>query len=161
VKPKKQKNSKRRKIVKNLKPEMIEKAKAAKSAEELLELAKANGVEMTEDEAATYFAQLNPKSGELSDDDLDNVAGGACQSNSSGRTVVSSGCECFNGQFEHVCVNPSAGDYTLRRTDNAGLRKTWAEFAYGYGGRCGVCYHLEFEGGTGVCGKTGRSGGRN
>ena len=56
---------------------MIEKAKAAKSAEELLELAKAGGVEMTADEAATYFAQLGPKSGELSDDDLDNVAGGA------------------------------------------------------------------------------------
>ena len=64
--------------MKNLTPEMIEKAKAAKTAEELLELAKANNVEMTADEAATYFAQLNPKSGELSDDDLDNVAGGGC-----------------------------------------------------------------------------------
>ena len=59
---------------------MIEKAKSAKSAEELLALAKENNVEMTADEAATYFAQLNPKSGELSDDDLDNVAGGACGS---------------------------------------------------------------------------------
>ena len=147
--------------MKSLTPEMIEKAKAAKTADELLELAKENGVEMTVDEAKTYFAQLNPKSGELDDDELDAVAGGGCQSGSSGRTVVSSGCECFNGQFEHVCVNPSAGDYTLRRTDNAGLRKTWAEWAYGSGGRCGVCYHLEFEGGTGVCGKTGRSGGRN
>ena len=57
---------------------MIEKAKAAKTAEELLEIAKANNVEMTADEAATYFAQLNPKSGELDDDDLDAVAGGAC-----------------------------------------------------------------------------------
>ena len=64
--------------MKNLTPEMIEKAKAAKSAEELLALAKENGVEMTVDEAKTYFAQLNPKSGELSDDDLDNVAGGGC-----------------------------------------------------------------------------------
>jgi NADH pyrophosphatase NudC (nudix superfamily) len=63
--------------MKNLKPEMIEKAKAAKSAEELLALAKENNVEMTADEAATYFAQLNPKSGELDDDDLDAVAGGA------------------------------------------------------------------------------------
>ena len=63
--------------MKNLKPEMIEKAKAAKTAEELLEIAKANGVEMTADEAAAYFAQLNPKSGELDDDDLDAVAGGA------------------------------------------------------------------------------------
>ena len=62
--------------MKNLTPEMIEKAKAAKSAEELLALAKENGVEMTADEAATYFAQLNPKSGELDDDDLDAVAGG-------------------------------------------------------------------------------------
>ena len=64
--------------MKNLTPEMIEKAKAAKSAEELLEIAKANGVEMTADEAAAYFAQLNPKSGELDDDDLDAVAGGGC-----------------------------------------------------------------------------------
>ena len=64
--------------MKNLKPEMIEKAKAAKSAEELLELAKENNVEMSADEATIYFAQLNPTSGELSDDDLDNVAGGGC-----------------------------------------------------------------------------------
>ena len=64
--------------MKNLTPEMIEKAKIAKSAEELLALAKENNVEMTADEAATYFAQLNPKSGELDDDDLDAVAGGAC-----------------------------------------------------------------------------------
>ena len=62
----------------NLTPEMIEKAKAAKSAEEILALAKENDIEMTPDEAATYFAQLNPKSGELGDDDLDSVAGGSC-----------------------------------------------------------------------------------
>ena len=61
--------------------EMIEKAKTVKSAEELLELAKASNVEMTADEAATYFAQLNPKSGELDDDLLLNVSGG-CDSSS-------------------------------------------------------------------------------
>ena len=64
--------------MKNFNAEMIEKAKTVKSAEELLEFAKASNVEMTADEAATYFAQLNPKSGELDDDDLDNVAGGGC-----------------------------------------------------------------------------------
>ena len=64
--------------MKNLTPEMIEKAKAAKSVEELLALAKENNFEMNEEEAKTYFAQLNPKSGELDDDDLDNVAGGGC-----------------------------------------------------------------------------------
>ena len=60
----------------NLTQEMIEKAKIAKTAEELLEIAKENGVEMTPDEAATYFAQLNPTSGELNDDELDAVSGG-------------------------------------------------------------------------------------
>lgn len=64
--------------MKNLTPEMIEKAKGVKSAEELLAFAKENNIEMTPDEAVTYFAQLNPKSGELNDDDLDAVAGGAC-----------------------------------------------------------------------------------
>lgn len=62
----------------NFTPEMIEKAKAAKTVEELVALAKANNVELTEDEAKTYFAQLNPATGELSDDELDNVAGGGC-----------------------------------------------------------------------------------
>lgn len=56
--------------------EMIEKAKKAKSAEELLELAKAGGVKMTADEAVTYFAQLNPNGSELDDDVLDAVTGG-------------------------------------------------------------------------------------
>ena len=66
----------------NFTPELVEKAKAAQTAEELLSLAKATGVEMTAAEAAAYFAQLNPKTGELSDDDLDAVSGGACSSNS-------------------------------------------------------------------------------
>ena len=55
--------------------EMIEKAKTAKSAEELLELAKAENIELTEDQAAKAFAELN-KSGELSDEELENAAGG-------------------------------------------------------------------------------------
>ncbi|MGN0813940.1 MAG: hypothetical protein ACI4MH_01755 [Candidatus Coproplasma sp.] len=55
--------------------DLIEKAKTAKSAEELLKLAKAEGVELSEEEAAKYFAELH-KTGELSDDELDNVVGG-------------------------------------------------------------------------------------
>ena len=62
--------------MKNLTPELIAKAKAAKSAEELLALAKENKVELTEEEAKTYFAQLNAN-GALSDDELDAVAGGS------------------------------------------------------------------------------------
>ena len=61
--------------MKSLTPELIEKAKAAKSAEELLALAKENNVELTEEEAKTYFEQLNAN-GAVSDDELDAVAGG-------------------------------------------------------------------------------------
>lgn len=61
-------------------PELIEKAKSAKSTEELIALAKENGIELTEETANTYFNQLNPKTGELADEELDNVAGGGCHS---------------------------------------------------------------------------------
>lgn len=62
--------------MKNLTPELIAKAKTAKSAEQLLALAKGNGVELTSEEANTYFAQLSA-SGAVSDDDLDAVSGGS------------------------------------------------------------------------------------
>ena len=55
--------------------ELIEKAKAAKSAEELFELAQANHIELTEEEAKTYFEQLHTN-GAVSDDDLEAVSGG-------------------------------------------------------------------------------------
>ena len=55
--------------------ELIEKAKTAKTAEELLAMAKAESVELTEEQAEKAFAELN-KTGELSDEELDNVAGG-------------------------------------------------------------------------------------
>ena len=57
--------------------EMLEKAKTAKSAEELLAMAKAENIELTEAQAAKAFAELS-KNGELSDEELDNVAGGGC-----------------------------------------------------------------------------------
>ena len=55
--------------------ELLEKAKTAKSAEELLAMSKAEGFELPEGEAKTVFSKLN-KTGELSDEELDNVAGG-------------------------------------------------------------------------------------
>ena len=54
--------------------ELLEKLKSAKSAEELVEMAKANGAEIPADEAEELFAKLN--GGELSEEQLDAVAGG-------------------------------------------------------------------------------------
>ena len=55
--------------------ELIEKAKTAKTAEELLAMAKAENIELSAEEAEKAFAELN-KTGELSDEELNNVAGG-------------------------------------------------------------------------------------
>ena len=71
----------------NVSKELLEKAKAAKSAEELLALAKAEKVELTEEEAAKAFAELH-KMGELSDAELDNVAGGCAGPYQSGDTPL-------------------------------------------------------------------------
>lgn len=58
--------------------ELIAKAKKANSSEELIALAKENGMELTEEDANTYFDLLKPKMGELADEELDNVSGGGC-----------------------------------------------------------------------------------
>ena len=93
--------------MKNLTPELIAKAKAAKSAEELFELAKANNVELTEEEAKTYFEQLNAN-GAVSDDELELVAGGCDLFSDKARKIVSgapfrfiSGLKCPECQYPH------------------------------------------------------------
>ena len=57
---------------------LFEQAKGAKSAKELLDIANANGVTLSEQDAEKYFAKLN-RQGELADEELDNVAGGGCK----------------------------------------------------------------------------------
>lgn len=61
----------------NISKELLERAKTAKTAEELLAMAKAESVELTEEQAVKAFAELN-KTGELSDEELNNVSGGGC-----------------------------------------------------------------------------------
>ena len=63
-------------------PELIAKAKTAKSAEELCTLAAENGLPITAEEAEGYFAQLHKEftslaDAALSDEELENVAGGS------------------------------------------------------------------------------------
>lgn len=59
-----------------LNKELVARAKEAKTSEELMALAKEAGIELTEESAALAFEQLNSKTSELSDSELDNVSGG-------------------------------------------------------------------------------------
>ena len=78
----------------NISKELLEKAKAAKTAEELLEMAKAENIELSAEQAAKAFAELH-KMGELSDEELDNVAGGGCYARD-GALMTTIGYKCKN-----------------------------------------------------------------
>ena len=56
--------------------EQTQKAMACETVEELMELAKAEGVELTKEEAEAYMAEMADV--ELDSDALKNVAGGVC-----------------------------------------------------------------------------------
>ena len=87
--------------------EMLEKAKTAKSAEELLEMAKAENIEISAEEAAKAFAELN-KTGELSDEELDNVAGGCGKSPRYGNRFGSEAAVTYKysiGDIVHAKLN--------------------------------------------------------
>lgn len=72
--------------------EMIEKAKEAKTVEELVAFAKENGMELTFEEAEQCFTRMH-KSGELSDDELDNVSGGGCGSTDDSNESKKNNCK--------------------------------------------------------------------
>jgi len=60
----------------NFTPEQILAAKAAKSPEELIAMAKEQSLELTTEQASRFLASAS----ELDDEELDNVAGGGCGS---------------------------------------------------------------------------------
>ena len=111
-----------------LTPELIAKAKLAKSAEELIALAKENGAQLTAEEANTYFDELN-KSGEISDDELDGVSGGCGERYYHGHPIVENPdtetCEYFQD------------------------RETWE--IRPEGGHCGICRQVGRDGNTWIC----------
>ena len=72
--------------------ELLVKAKSAKSLEELITIAKENGMELTKESAQAYFKLLNQQTGEIADEELDNVSGGACYNG--GRMVVTAAHAC-------------------------------------------------------------------
>lgn len=115
--------------------ELLEKAKQAKDMKELLALAKENHIELSEQEAKDYFEKLN-KSGELSDDELDNVSGGGCH-NGDGRLVVTIG---------HLCsywkCNRCGSTYINQRTGRCSCDQATG---------CGHCKFMSYEKGLWLC----------
>lgn len=117
--------------------ELLEKAKNTKSTDEFLALAKENGIDLAENEAEKYFAKLH-KEGELADEELDNVSGGAC---------YSSGVWGPNGYQKYAVVSPLS--FAKECLEN-GIRVIPCgdnEDAY----FCYQCYNYFTAGGTCYC----------
>ncbi len=125
--------------------DILKKAKEAKSVEELIEIAKDNGITLSREEAEEHFASLH-KNGEIEDDELDSVAGGACHTTYNGKkyTVVTSACKCFTGMYEKT-------PYT---TFDDFAYANW--YHYSGDGCCGHCRYLWIEKGLGFCSKTAK-----
>lgn len=60
----------------NITQEFLDKADAANSVEELISFAKENEIDISEEEAKMLFDKIHAESGELSDDELEDVSGG-------------------------------------------------------------------------------------
>jgi len=65
-----------------MKEELIYKAKKASSAEELIALAKEEGMTLSQEDAVALYERLH-SSGAIKDDELDKVSGGGCGGDSS------------------------------------------------------------------------------
>lgn len=111
--------------------------KNRRRVEELKRLAEANGTEMTDESAKAYFEMLHPQSGEISDDELDNVAGGGCYKGD-GRLIVSAG---------HSCIEWSCKRCIAKRTHTQfGKCSVCGKLS-----NCNNCYWCSYEKGLWLC----------
>ena len=126
--------------------DMIVQARKAKTAQELLSLATENGIEMTEESAHAYFEQLH-KTGELADEELDNVAGGGCHAKD-GRLVVTVAHFCPLWTCKD-CNRGCYGDYSRHacRTGMYLLQRTGVEHPV----VCNTCKDISYENGLWLC----------
>ena len=124
---------------------LLEKAKKAKSKEELMALAEENSISLSDAEAEYYLGLLKDSSanGELGDDELDDVSGGGCKKKVDGKkyTVVTARTKCFNGQFYRY--NPVM--------KGSALREFWFGCSTDSYRCCGACDFLGFKDGVGYC----------
>ncbi len=163
--------------------ELLEKAKQAKSAEELIALAKENGVEIPEDKAKALFEKL---SSALSDEELDGVSGGGfmdayvkiiemhlAQLNQLNKAIAGEISDDELDQVAGGCDDGEPIDYRVKVSptdegcmyyacgiceEQAGTCRcrSYAE------SKCGTCLHIRYKGdGSAVCNSLNVHEGRN
>ena len=102
--------------------EQLAKIKAAKTAEELIALAKAEGIEVTEEQIKAQFDAMH-HAGELADDELNNVSGGCGDTKEKypkegDRVRIKSECKEYAGKTGTVTKWYIYGEYYVRLDDD-------------------------------------------
>lgn len=101
----------------NFTAEQMNKAKQAKTAEELLAFAKESGISLAEEEAKKYFADMHHE-GEIAEEELANVAGGCFLFDESRPASVAIKT---NGGGEEIC--PACGGKVTRWQESVAPHK--------------------------------------
>lgn len=124
--------------------EMIMKGKEANTVEELKEMAVKENWNISDEEANAYFEELQKyktqSTGELSDDELDDVSGGGCYKGK--RLVVTTMHSCM--EWSCKCGNPS--NMTPAELVNLGRCPKCRR-----GKTCGNCKYCSYEKGLWLC----------
>lgn len=124
--------------------EVIMKGKEANTVEELKEMAVKENWNISDEEANAYFEELQKyktqSTGELSDDELDDVSGGGCYKGK--RLVVTTMHSCM--EWSCKCGNPS--NMTPAELVNLGRCPKCRR-----GKTCGNCKYCSYEKGLWLC----------
>lgn len=131
-------------------PEQLAQARAAETPEALAAFAAENGVTLTPEEAQAYFNQLHQATGEVSDEELDNVAGGGCMNG--GYMVVTALTQCAEPSNWHCkdCCGEGHGNKENTKTYyycdrlGTGIRVDGPLY-------CKDCLHCKYERGLWLC----------
>lgn len=105
----------------NKKEELLHKGIQCKSPAEILELAQKNSIDLDEEGAAEVFASISRlKTGKLSDEELDSVAGGQSYTKENNAKCNDCGCQ-FYTTYPYGCVAipvcPNCGSQNLSLPD--------------------------------------------
>ncbi len=124
--------------------DIIEKARKAESVEALIALAKENNIELSKEDAKAYFAQIH-KTGELVDDELENVAGGQCKNGDKYVVIATTTCEqwkcpkCGGGSYDSITIRWMHDCKSTGNTNHA---------------ICNNCAYCTYERGLWLCSNT-------
>ena len=127
--------------------EQIEKAFAAASAEELLAMAKADGIELTEEEAKHYYEVLHEEQPTeeqlrtLSEEELANIAGGSqCK-----------GGKTYSSDFPYYLITTAGNSCPGYLEGTSLLYHTLFHFDAAIKGTCWHCAHATTKGCVTYC----------